>query len=59
MYNARNLSVMGYASGFTMWHYHTKDSYEQVVVDSDYFDVAADMLKVNDMIILNCKRLRP
>ena len=51
-YNAKNLSVLAYANGFTLWHYGTTDT-AAVVDTAGYFDTAADMLRVGDMIIGN------
>ena len=51
-FNARNLSVIAYANGFTLWHYTTID----VAGDVDttgYFDPAAEMLRTGDMILAN------
>lgn len=49
-YNASNLSVLAYANNFTLWHYTTTDS---SVTGAGYFNSAADMLRVNDLIIAN------
>ena len=51
-YNAKNLSVLAYANGFTLWHYGTTDT-AAVVDTAGYFNSAADMLRVGDMIIGN------
>ena len=51
-YNAKNLSVLAYANGFTLWHYGTADT-AAVVDTAGYFNSAADMLRVGDMIIGN------
>ena len=51
-YKSKDLSVLAYANGFTLWHYTTTD----VATDVDtagYFDDAADMLRVGDMIMAN------
>lgn len=45
-----NLSVLAYANNFTLWHYTTEDA---AVTGSGYFNDAADMLRVNDLIITN------
>lgn len=50
---ARNLSVIGYANGFTLWHYTTPDP-AAAVDSSGYFSAAADMLRVGDFIFANC-----
>ena len=47
----RNLSVLAYANGFTLWHYKTGD--ERALVERPgYFADAADMLAAGDMMML-------
>ncbi|HEY8962878.1 MAG TPA: hypothetical protein VIN59_00290 [Alphaproteobacteria bacterium] len=46
--NNTNLSVLAYANNFTLWHYTTADT---AVTGGGYFNGAADMLRVNDLII--------
>jgi hypothetical protein len=51
-YNAANLSVLAYANGFTLWHYTTRDR----AADAEavgYFNKAAELLRVNDIIFAN------
>ena len=51
-YQSRDLSVLAYANGFTLWHYATSDAAD--VVDAQgYFNPAADMLRAGDIIIAN------
>lgn len=50
------LSVLSYANGFTLWHYRTNDSQSDIFVKDGYFAPVADMLRVNDAIILNAAR---
>lgn len=45
-----DLSVLAYANNFTLWHYKTEDS---SVETASYFDNAADMMNVGDLIIAN------
>ncbi|MGB0719531.1 MAG: hypothetical protein ACPGRX_03605 [Bdellovibrionales bacterium] len=45
-----DLSVLAYANNFTLWHYVTSDD---DVTTSGYFNSAASMLRVNDLIIAN------
>ena len=46
----RNLSVLAYANGFTLWHYKSgKDRLTQVE-KADFFADAADMLAEGDMM---------
>jgi hypothetical protein len=51
-FEAKNLSVLAYANGFTMWHYATLDGAAQVDT-TGYFNPAAEMLRRGDMIFAN------
>ncbi len=51
-YSSENLSVLAYANGFTLWHYTTTDS-AATADTSGYFNSAAEMLRVGDMILAN------
>ncbi|MEJ0017060.1 MAG: hypothetical protein WDN25_10930 [Acetobacteraceae bacterium] len=49
----RNLSVLAYANGFTLWHYKAgKDRLPQVE-KLDFFADAADMLAAGDMMMVS------
>ena len=49
----RNLSVLAYANGFTLWHYKAgKDRLTQVE-RADFFADAADMLAEGDMMMVS------
>ena len=49
---ARNLSVLAYANGFTLWHCKAqKDSVDEVV-SNNYFREAADMLTAGDLVMV-------
>lgn len=49
-YNSNDFSVLAYANEFTLWHYTTTDN---AITTSGYLDEAADMVRVNDLIIAN------
>jgi hypothetical protein len=51
-YLSKNLSVLAYANGFTLWHYTTPDT-AAVVDTAGYFNAASEMLRVGDMIFAN------
>jgi len=51
-YQSKDLSVLAYANGFTLWHYATADAAD-TVDGAGYFNAAADMLRVGDIIIAN------
>ncbi len=51
-YSSKTLSVLGYANGFTLWHYSTPDN--AITVDgTGYFNAAAEMLRSGDFILAN------
>ena len=45
--NAKELSVLAYANGFTLWHLKAK---EDDVTEKGYFDKVADQLREGDEI---------
>ncbi len=49
-FKATDLSVLAYANKFTLWHYVTTDD---AVTGGGYFNSAADMMRINDLIIAN------
>lgn len=51
-YESRNLSVLAYANGFTLWHYTTTDT-AAVADNTGYFNGAAEMVRAGDMILAN------
>lgn len=51
-YASKNLSVLAYANGFTLWHFTTIDLAADVDT-TGYFNAAADMLRVGDIVIAN------
>lgn len=51
-YQSKDLSVLAYANGFTLWHYTTADI-ATVVDAAGYFNAASTMLRVGDIIVAN------
>lgn len=49
---ARHLSVIAYAAGFTLWHFKAPKDTMDVVVSSNYFRDAADMLTAGDLMMI-------
>ena len=49
----RNLSVLAYAQGFTLWHYKAGGATLGHTGARGYFDDAADMLAPGDMIMIS------
>ncbi len=49
----RNLSVLAYANGFTLWHYKAGKARLEAVAEDDFFADAADMLAAGDMVMVS------
>ena len=49
----RNLSVLAYAQGFTLWHYKALARRIDEVCAEDYFDDLGDMLASGDMLLVS------
>lgn len=47
----RNLNVLAYANGLTMWHYKTTDVVEELL--DGYFNPVATLMNQNDMLVIN------
>ena len=52
----RNLSVLAYANGFTLWHYKAGKVRLNQVEKSDFFADAADMLAEGDMMMVRMRQ---
>lgn len=51
-FDSSNLSVLAYANNFTLWHYASIDN-AATITGSGYFNKASDMMRVNDLIVIN------
>ncbi len=51
----RNLSVLNYANGFTLWLYKAGKDDMETVTAPDYFTGAAEMLTVGDVMLISTK----
>ena len=49
----KNLAVLCYANGFTLWHYRTDDTMDEVSQPS-YFSSIYGMVNVGDIMLLTC-----
>ncbi len=54
-FRARELSVLAYANGFTLWHYRTGDGLDALLAGNKagYFTPAGELLRPGDQIIVN------
>ncbi len=51
----RNLCVLAYANGFTLWHYKAGPDQLDDVSGQGFFADAADMLTAGDMIMISAQ----
>ncbi len=51
----RNLSVLAYANGFTLWHYKTAAEDQKTVGNTGYFAGADDVLSAGDMMMVSAR----
>jgi hypothetical protein len=51
-FSLRNLSVLAYANGFTLWHYKAETDQLAQTAGEGYFADAADLLAAGDMVML-------
>ena len=52
-FSIRDLSVLAYANGFTLWHYKAGAGGLPAAASPGFFDGAADMLASGDMVLLS------
>lgn len=52
-YESKNLSVLSYANGFTLWHYTAPLDAPVNIAAVNYFEEAAGFLRVGDRIIIS------
>jgi len=48
----KNLSVIAYANGFTLWHY-ASDEKIATITAAGYFDNVKTLMNVGDLVIIN------
>lgn len=53
-FSSRELSVLAYANGFTLWHYRTTDPAAALLAPGgSYFAAADELLRPGDQIVLS------
>lgn len=52
-FTIRDLSVLAYANGFTLWHYKAGKESLDTVSGADFFAGASDMMTVGDMVMVS------
>ena len=48
----KNLSVIAYANGFTLWHYAANETMATITT-SGYFNIVKTLMNTGDVIIIN------
>jgi hypothetical protein len=54
-FSLRNLSVLAYANGFTLWHYKALPEDRAGIEQPGYFEEAGDMLAGGDMMMVSAR----
>lgn len=54
MFMNKNLSVIAYANGFTLWHYKSSETMKEIT-DPSYFVPVKTLMHTGDIIIINAK----
>lgn len=49
----RDLSVIAFANGFTLWHYRSSVDSLEDILDDGYFDPVMTLVNTGDIIITN------
>jgi hypothetical protein len=49
----RDLSVLAYANGFTLWHYRAGDEAPSGIAADNFFADAADMMAGGDIVMIS------
>jgi hypothetical protein len=52
-FSVRNLSVLAYANGFTLWHYKAESDVLEYISGRGFFAAASDMLTVGDIMMIS------
>lgn len=50
-FTLRNLSVLAYANGFTLWHYAAGDEALVALDDAGFFGAASDLIAPGDIVM--------
>ena len=55
MFLNKNMSVIAYANGFTLWHYTSSEDTIEQITRAGYFQVIDKLASIGDIIIINAK----
>ena len=49
----KNLSVIAYANGFTLWHYSSSAETLSTITANGYFNSVKTLMNIGDIVIIN------
>ncbi len=49
----KNLSVIAYANGFTLWHYSSANETLATITANGYFNNVKTLMNIGDIVIIN------
>lgn len=55
MFLNKNMSVVAYANGFTLWHYVSREDSLENIEWAGYFDKIVTLMGIGDIVIINAK----
>lgn len=55
MFVAKNLSVIAYANGFTLWHYKSVNDKLEDICELGYFNKVMNQCRDGDLIIVSAR----
>lgn len=55
MFLNKNLSVLAYANGFTLWQYYSKGDPLEIVLEPNFFVNVKTLMAIGDIIIISAK----
>lgn len=55
MFLNRDLSVLVFANGFTLWQYYGKEDTLETISQPDYFVKVKSLMAIGDIIIISAK----
>ena len=55
MFLNKDLSVIAYANGFTLWQYYGKEDSLDVIETTGFFDRVKTLMAVGDIIVISAK----
>ena len=55
MFVNKNMSVIAYANGFTLWQYKSNEDTLEIISHPGYFERVMTLMAIGDIVIINAK----